>query len=166
MIIIRKTSNSDESKIKKMLYHAIHVPEGRPPFSESIIDTPELSIYYKNWGKIGDSGYLAVCENKIIGAVWIRLFSSENKGYGYISNIIPELSIAIIPEFRNKGIGTDLMKTLFNDPEVCKYKTISLSVSKDNKALSLYKRFGFEVYSEDEKSYIMSKELGKICIND
>lgn len=158
-ITIRKTENSDELIIKEMLYHAIHVPHGMPPLSKSVIDSPELSIYYKNWGETTDIGYVAESENKIIGAVWLRQFNSENKGYGYINNTIPELSMSVIPEFRNQGIGTDLLNTLFNDPQVLKYETISLSVSKDNKVVSLYKRFSFKVYSEDEKSYVMVKEI-------
>jgi len=66
----------------------------------------------------------------------------NNNGWGYISDTIPELSMAILPECRGMGIGTKLLEKIIEDNRQ-KYPQISLSVDPQNEAMKLYKRLGF-----------------------
>jgi ribosomal-protein-alanine N-acetyltransferase len=44
-----------------------------------------------------------------IGAAWLRLWSKDEQGYGFVDVHTPELSMAVRPEFRGQGIGTLLL---------------------------------------------------------
>ncbi len=93
---------------------------------------------------------------KPVGAVWLRLLTRNNKGYGYVDDDTPELGIAVFPEYRGQGIGTQLLTHLLESP--CGQSSISLSVSLDNPAVSLYERFGFEVVSRSDESLLMRRD--------
>jgi GNAT superfamily N-acetyltransferase len=86
------------------------------------------------------------------------VFTAGNKGYGYIDDETPELSIAVLPEYRGKGIGTDLLRHLIEEVRV-RHRALSLSVSSDNPAIHLYKRLGFEVVEQTGTSLTMKKQL-------
>lgn len=156
---IRPLEPSDKSFLWEMLYQAIYVPTGTTPLPREIIYQPELAKYVQDW-KTNDIGLIAILEsNKSpIAATWIRLFNINNPGYGYINDETPELSIAVLPEYRNQGIGTRLILDLL---EIIKdiYPAISLSVSSDNPALRLYQRNGFEIVNQSDNSVTMKKKL-------
>ena len=157
--LIRPLEPSDQSFLWEMLYQAIYVPTGTTALPREIIYQPELAKYVQDW-TTNDIGLIAILEsNQIpIGATWIRLFNMNNPGYGYINDETPELSIAVLPEYRNQGIGTRLILNLL---EIVKdiYPAISLSVSSDNPALRLYQRLDFEVVSQFDNSVTMKKKL-------
>lgn len=91
-----------------MLYLALYVPEGFKPFPREIIENPELSKYIEDWGKESDYGLVAIdkIKNKKIGLIWIRKFTKDNKGYGYVDEETPELPMSVIPEYREvKALG-------------------------------------------------------------
>ena len=82
----------------------------------------------------------------MIGVAWMRLLTYENKGAGYIDDDTPELSIGLLEDFRNQGIGKMLMSELINWAQG-KVQGICLSVRDYNKpAISLYHSLGFEIY--------------------
>ncbi|QQS45151.1 MAG: GNAT family N-acetyltransferase [Acidobacteriota bacterium] len=157
---IRRAEQADESFLWEALYHAIYVAEGQPLLPREIVSEPDIAKYVDNWGKKGDEGYIAYNQVTLepIGAIWIRAFSKENQGYGYIDENFPELSIAILPEYRNQGVGTHLIDKLISET-TGKYPGVSLSVSFDNPAVRLYKRFGFEVVDQKTQSLTMVKVL-------
>ncbi len=144
-----------------MLYQAIYVPPGAPQPDRSVLDEPEVRRYAADWGRQGDFGYIAVDSGTEmpIGALWIRYFDSANRGYGYISDDIPEMSIAVVPENRGMGIGTALIDALLQyaagRSAAGRIKTISLSVDPGNPAIRLYKRFGFIECGTSGDSIIM-----------
>lgn len=81
-----------------------------------------------------------------MGAVWYRLFGSEERGYGYVNDDTPELGIAIKKEARGKGLGTKLMHSVIEEAKDKSYKSLSLSVDVDyTHAIKLYRRLGFVV---------------------
>jgi hypothetical protein len=85
--IIRSLIPSDEAFLWKMLYYALYVPPGAKPLPKEIIYRPELARYVEGW-QTDDLGFVVVLESSLIpiGAVWIRLFNSQNPGYGYIND--------------------------------------------------------------------------------
>ena len=155
--IIRPLEPSDESFLWEMLYQAIYVPIETTPLPKEIIYQPELAKYVRDW-QTNDIGLIAVLESNQtpIGATWIRLFNLNNPGYGYINDETPELSIAVLPEYRNQGVGTRLILDLLERIKDL-YPAISLSVSSDNPALRLYQRLGFEIVGKIDNSLTMKK---------
>ncbi len=161
-IEIRALTATDEPFLWEMLYQAIYVPKGQPLPPREIIYQRPLSCYVKNWRRReGDCGFLAVAGGQPVGAVWLRLSQGDCHGYGYVDDETPELSMALLPAFRSKGIGTQLFQRLFASP--CIHPRVSLSVSAKNPARRLYERVGFEVVGQDGESLTMvrtDQEIG------
>jgi hypothetical protein len=89
---IRPLTSRDELFLWEMLYQALFVSPGFEPFPKDIIYLPELAKYVQDWQEY-DTGFVAVLESSqiSIGTVWIRMFDSNNPGYGYINNETHEL---------------------------------------------------------------------------
>ncbi len=155
-IVVRPLTPSDEGFLWEMLYQALYVPPGAPPLPHEIVRQPEISRYVENWGEPGDAGFAAidVSVQQPVGAAWIRLLTGERRGYGYVDDATPELSVAVLPGYRGLGIGTKLMARLLAEAQ-SDYPAISLSVSADNPAARLYQRLGFEVIGESGASLTM-----------
>lgn len=159
-LLIRPLKRADEPFLWEMLYHALYVPEGHEPFPRGIVNDPEIAGYVLGWGRANDLGFAAVDETtqKAVGAVWIRLFTTENQGYGYVDDDTPELSIAILPDYRKQGLGTRLLNHMIAEAAK-QHSGLSLSVSSDNPAKRLYQRLGFEIIAQDGSSLTMMKRL-------
>ncbi|XXX77775.1 GNAT family N-acetyltransferase [Sorangium sp. So ce134] len=140
--MIRLLTSADEPLLWEMLYQAIHVPEGSPPPPRDIVHRPELSRYVQGWGREDDLGVVALQEGEAAGAAWLRRLTGEMRGYGHVDDETPELSIALLPKYRGRGLGTRLLTSLVEAARN-RYPAISLSVSPDNPALRLYRRLGF-----------------------
>jgi GNAT superfamily N-acetyltransferase len=109
----RRAEPSDEPVLRDMLYLAVFVPPGSPPPNYSVVEQPELARYVSSWGRRGDEGIIALDSNgDAIGAAWLRLWSDHDHGYGFIDTVTPELSIAVRPDARGCGIGTQLLRRL------------------------------------------------------
>jgi ribosomal protein S18 acetylase RimI-like enzyme len=157
---IRKVVKEDESFLWDMLYESIYIPEGSKRPSKDIIYEPHIAKYLEEWGRYGDVGFIAVDNNdKPIGSITSRFFHEDNKGYGYVDESTPEFGLAILPEYRGKGIGAALLKRLLEEVESRDIKCISLSVDPNNPAIKLYKKFGFVEVGLEGTSVTMKKEL-------
>ncbi len=158
---IRELTSADEPFLWEMLYQAIHIPEGQLPPPRSIIEEPKLAHYVRQWGqKPSDMGLVAVVNNigRPVGAAWLRVFSRLDPGYGFVDEHTPELSIAMLPDYRGQGLGSRLLNALLQAARQ-KFEAVSLSVSLDNPARKLYERFGFAEVSADGASFTMLKRL-------
>lgn len=146
--------------LNEMLYEAIFVEDGKPQLPRSIIKDQSIAKYTQDFGTLDlDIGVVALYENKPIGVIWGRAFSEVNKGYGFIHEDIPEIGIAIQSEFRNNGIGTELLGRIEAVYRKLGVTALSLSVDKKNPAKRLYDRAGYKLYSESETSEIKVKEI-------
>ena len=153
---IRLLTDQDQDLIQHMLYLAIHVEEGQPPPDKDITDLAQLAKYFKGFGNLTDYGYAATEPEtgRVVGALWMRLLTHDQMGYGYIDDTIPELSMSVEPEYRGQGIGSALLDYALEDT-FYRYNTISLSVHPDNPAVYLYERKGFRVCGQSGDSLIM-----------
>jgi ribosomal protein S18 acetylase RimI-like enzyme len=68
------------------------------------------------------------------------------------------IDIALLPEFRDRGIGTALLRELIDEAERAGRAT-SIYVERTNRALSLYRRLGFEPVGE-HGIYLLMERAG------
>lgn len=157
---IRRLSPSDQRFLWEMLYQSLHAPEDSLPFPRDIVNRPEIAKYVRAWGRAGDIGFVAVDagSGEPVGAAWLRLLTGDEKGYGYVDDETPELGMAVLPEYRGRGVGSDLLRRLLESAGAI-YHSVCLSVSADNPAVRLYERAGFERVCECGASLTMVKRL-------
>lgn len=154
--IIRKMKIEEYPLLNDFLYNAIFIPKGEAPPSKEIIKLPELELYIKNFGKFNDDNALvAELDGKVVGAVWTRIMDD----YGHVDDTTPSLAISLYKEYRNKGIGTSLIKEMLKLLKQKHYERVSLSVQKENYAVKMYRKLGFGVFEENEHEYIMICDL-------
>jgi len=147
---IRPLTQQDEPFLWRMLYEAAHMSaEGKT--IQDAMSHPDLAKYVQGWGGKDDLGFVAIhqSDNQPVAAAWLRLLTAENPGYGYIDDRTPELAIATLPEYRNQGIGTQLLTHLLTIAKTS-YPSISLSIRSTNPALRLYQRLGWQVVPGSE----------------
>lgn len=145
--------NADETDLlKDFLYEAIFIPEGVKPPDRSIIEQPELKIYYENFG-IGSADQCIVADDngKVIGAVWTRIMND----YGHVDDETPSFAISLYKEYRRQGIGTQLMRKMLALLKEKGYKQASLAVQKANYAVRMYEKVGFKTVDQNDEEYIM-----------
>lgn len=146
--------------LERFLYEAIFQKENSEALSFDIIHTPEIKLYIDHFGSYKDDFcFVAEYKSNIIGAVWVRILSGDIKGFGNINNKTPEFAISILPEYRNKRVGTLLMSRMISLLKKQNYLQASLSVDKKNYALKMYQKLGFIILEEREYDYLMLLNL-------
>ena len=159
-VLIREIKAEELTVLDVMLYEAIFLPEGAEPYPEDIIKIPEINNYIDGFGNQKDDYCLVADLNgHIIGAVWVRILAGKIKGYSNIDNRTPEFVISLLKKYRNQGIGTKLMQQMIEHLKKQEYAQASLSVQKENDAVRLYQKLGFEIISENKDDYIMALKL-------
>ena len=155
-IVIREIEPEEIPLLNDFLYEAIFLPEGIPAPPRSIIEKEDLQVYVRGFGKEADDRCLvAEVGREIIGAVWTRVMND----YGHIADGIPSLAISLYKDYRNQGIGTELLREMLHLLRRDGYPQVSLSVQKANYAFRMYQKAGFEVLKETEEEYLMVCEL-------
>ncbi len=154
---LRAATSADESFLREMVFVALFVADGQPPFAREVLDRPDISHYYRGFGHgAGDSGLIAhIPSREPVGAAWVRQLTGDDPGYGYVDDDTPELTIAVLVTHRANGVGTRLLAELCRAVPRC-----SLSVDQRNPARRLYERFGFAVVAFDGNSLTMLRTNG------
>ena len=149
---IRPLEKAEIPLLRDFLYNAIFIPEGAAAPPMSIVDDESLQVYIRNFGlKPDDRCLVAESDGKIIGAIWSRIMND----YGHIADDVPSIAISLYKEYRNLGIGTDLLHQMLDQLRADGYKSVSLSVQKANYAMRMYQKAGFNVISEDTEEALM-----------
>ena len=142
---MRSAEPSDLPFLRAMVYEAAFwCPERpRPPLDEALAERA-LACYVDGWGRAGDAGLIASGDaGEPVGAGWYRLFPADEPGFGFIDEGTPEVSLAVVAEARGRGVGTALLRALFDRARADGFEVLSLSVEPDNPARRLYERHGF-----------------------
>ncbi len=161
MITIREIRPDEHYFLREMLEQAIYFPDESRKQEKLLELEPVLSKYFENFGRAGDIAFVAVDGNELIGAIWTRLFAKEKGSYGFVDEHTPELSMAVIEHFRGQGIGNSMISRLIERLRAKGFKQVSLSVDQRNRALNLYKRCGFDAFSEERNALTMLKLIDK-----
>ena len=140
--------------LREMLVEAAFPPgTERPP--DPLADD-HLARYLDGWGHVGDAGLVAVVDGRPVGAAWTRLLPSERSGYGYLDAATPELSVAVVPAARGRGIGRALVVGALDHAAARGRERVSLSVAESNPvAAGLYRSLGFTEVRRDDGGITM-----------
>ena len=133
-----KSSNDD---IEKLIdYKKKTIFEYAKGLSENEIN--KINNYVKNnVPELLNNYFNIVVDNKVVGCL---LLTDKDDG-----TLLDEIYLE--EKYRNKGIGTNIIKEVINNNDI-----IYLWVYKENvQAISLYKKLGFNVIEETESRYYM-----------
>lgn len=159
--MLRFANADDLPFLKWMLFEACYRdPENRPSFDRGLSD-PTIAVYLEDWPRPGDVGLIASNEkNTPLGAAWYRLFTAEKPGYGFVDEKTPEIAIALRPDVRGQGLGTQLLTALLQIAFRQGYSQVSLAVEAANEgARRLYERLGFTEIDRDDEDIKMVLDL-------
>lgn len=161
-LVIRPLVHTDREFLVEMLYAAAFWrprPRGwrgivprLANWAKRIVLRDYLALYYEEWGRPGDVGLVAEIRGRRAGAAWYRMFTEGRHGDGFVDEETPELSIAVIPGSRGRGIGRALLERLEAEARAAGLAQVALSVNADNPAKRLYVRCGYrDLASSDPK---------------
>jgi GNAT superfamily N-acetyltransferase len=145
MWTIRPIRSTDAAFAEEVFFHGPY-NQGEPPPARTIMQDPLMRIYLDGFGRPTDFGFIAdgPASRRSVGCVYARYFDDRAHGLGYKNSAVPELSIAVMPEFRGRGCGSALMRSMCAH---CDANEIDLSLNchPGNPAHRLYERMGFQV---------------------
>jgi ribosomal protein S18 acetylase RimI-like enzyme len=150
--VIRPAGTQDLPFLRDMLRHAYYARWGNEA------DVP-LERYVAGWGRPGDRAFVAIDEFQPVGAAWYRLFGEDEPGYGFVDPQTPELTIAIVPSRRGRGLGRGLLEALLDQAREDGFARLSLSVEPDNPAIHLYEQHGFAKGGDRAGAWVMLATL-------
>jgi ribosomal protein S18 acetylase RimI-like enzyme len=81
---------------------------------------------------------IILCHDRPIGRLYIERRADEILG----------IDIALLPEYRQAGIGTAVLQGLLTEA-ACRHKPFRIHVEKFNRAQHLYQRLGFTTLDDD-----------------
>lgn len=158
-VSLRPLAAGDGLFLHEMLREAdrwrLPIDAPRPPLAEILAD-PHVRRYVEGWGRPGDDGVVAEVDDSPAGACWLRLFGHESHGWGFVDPDVPELSIAVAPQWRRRGIGRSLLVAAIARAEQLGHPAISLSVVPENPARELYLQVGFKRVAVVDGSWTMT----------
>jgi ribosomal-protein-alanine N-acetyltransferase len=115
-----------------------------------------------------ESFIVAEQNGEIVGYIMCRIeLGFSNFGFSGLIKKGHIVSIAVLPEFRRKGIAKALINRAMEGMKLYKAKQCFLEVRVSNvPAVNLYKSLGFQItktihgyYADGEDAYVMSKKL-------
>src|SRR5262249_28103406 len=150
-IVLRQALPEDEEFFFKV-YAGTREEEiaswGMDPVQKQAFLNMQFRAQQFSFEEIDDRGKSVIMvDNKAVG----RLVVDRTQNYLHL------VDIALLPEYRNYGIGTQLLKDLQAEAETTGLPFV-LEVLKNNRAGSLYKRMGFEITGDTESQYQMQWE--------
>ena len=152
---LREAVAADEPFLEEMLRLAMGWRDGARAEL-----TPATAKYVRGYGRPGDHGVVAVEDGAAIGATWYRFFEAADASYGYVGDDVPELTLAVAPEARGRGVARALLERLISEAAARGLGALSLSVEPDNPARRLYESLGFVESGGAGGSVTMLRGLG------
>ena len=133
---------------------AVWRPDKPSPTGDEVLANPRYAMYLAGWPRPGDYGVVAEHDGPV-GAAWYRIYTESSPGIGFVSEDVPELSIAVIASRRREGIGVQLLISLINASADQGHAALSLSVREQNPARHLYESVGFIPVAKSGSSWTM-----------
>ncbi len=154
---LRGSQPSDLPFLREMLYEGVFWrPSANKPSFEEGLAYPDVQKQLAGWGeREGDTAVIATIDSVPVGAAWYRFWTDADSVMGYIDEATPILALAVHRDHRRQGIGRQLIMWLFDHASEHSIPQISLSVSKDNVAIHLYRTIGFQEHADRGDAFTM-----------
>jgi GNAT superfamily N-acetyltransferase len=111
--------------------------------ARDVVSTPELRHYCRFRPERGDLGFVAEVQGLVVGVVWALFLGSDDPGYGFVADGVPELSLCVWSGHRGRGIGGGLLRRALEEARRRGIGRVSLSVEAGNPSVHLYRSVGF-----------------------
>lgn len=142
-VAFRFANPGDATFLTEMLVEAAFWrPDGFRGDVDYVLGRPELAHYVTSWPRSGDLGVIAEATAPV-GAAWLRFFSADDPGYGFVDADTPEIAMGVVTGWRGRGVGSALLEALLVAARDAGLARLSSSVEPDNTARRLYERLGF-----------------------
>jgi len=161
-ILLRQSVQSDMPFLREMLYESVYwrsIAKGNNPSFEEALADPDVNKALIDWGREGDVAIMAQVNSIPAGAAWYRFYTDDNFIRGYVQKTIPTLVTAVHRDYRRQGIGVKMLEWLVDHASKHNIPKVSLMVSKDNHAISLYRKCGFQEYADKGDALLMLHEI-------
>lgn len=157
---LRPAARSDLATLEGLLLEAVNWCPDRPQLTlEDLNGNDMLVRYVEEWPRDDDVGVIAEDDYRVVGAAWFRRFARDRPGFGFIDELTPEVSVAVDPGCRGRGVGSQLLGALIAIGRNRGFERLSLSVESQNRAVNLYRRLGFVVAHDEIGSSTMRLDL-------
>lgn len=114
-------------------------------------DFSESDRHYVGKWTPDQGGVIAVRDDEPIGAAWLRTFTAEDPGTGFVEEKYPEVAIALAPVHTGGGLGRRLLTAALDQARNDGRPGVSLCVKKGNdRAQALYEKLGFRYVTTRE----------------
>jgi RsiW-degrading membrane proteinase PrsW (M82 family)/GNAT superfamily N-acetyltransferase len=141
---VRLATGADFDFMAQMLVAATDWGGSRGTTRASAEADPHTWRYLEGWQRSTDFGVIASDGTQSIGAAWARFGTKKDAGYGYVADDIPEVTIAVSPASRGRGIGRAMLTALIEAGRDLGLPSMSLSIEDGNRAARrLYDSLGF-----------------------
>lgn len=136
----REIEPADADFLTEMLrltlaWHLVPAADGSPP---PVLVPPRA---FADLGRPGDGGVVATYAGEPAGACWYRVNLTARE---YAGVPVPELLIAVWPQYRAQGVGGELLDRAIEHARAAGHGAIDLVVELANPARAMYLRRGFE----------------------
>lgn len=146
---LREATRDDAEFLAGMLVEAVNwSPEWKRKSRRRVLQAPNTAHYIAGWPRKGDLGVVAEADGERVGAAWLRFFTADDPGYGFLAADVPELTIGVVAAWRGRGVGRALLRAVESAAADAGIERISLSVERKNFAQRLYLAEGYEVVAE------------------
>lgn len=144
---LREATADDAQLLTDLLVDAVNWTGEQRVTRADALAVPVLAHYVTGWPRPGDFGMVAVSDDgAALGAVWARLFTDEDPGFGFVATDVPELTLGVLEHARGRQVGSTLMTAIIEQARALGHGALSLSVEDGNDlARGLYERRGFTV---------------------
>jgi GNAT superfamily N-acetyltransferase len=162
-VSLRPASSADRDFLGSMVVAAVNWDRDRPPKNrDEVLADPRNAHYVEGWPRPSDVGAVALSHSGApIGAAWLRLFPSDDAGYGFVAADVPELSLGVVDGWRGRGVGRRLLRDVVRRGAAAGFERVSLSVERANRARQLYVDEGFLVVGSDADADTMLLTLSR-----
>lgn len=155
----RPAESTDAAFLATMVVAAVNWDSTIPrATAEEVLSDHRNAHYVEAWPRLDDVGVIATdTGGSPIGAAWLRLFTAEDPGYGFVAEDVPELSVGVVMPWRGKGVGRALLREVLRRGAERGFIRVSLSVERANRARELYLAEGFVVVDSGQDADTMVK---------
>ena len=151
--VVGQAAGPDELLLKVRSYEPdVAIVDVRMPPTQTDEGARAAAEIRSRWPRIGVLLLSQVVEAKHT----LQLFSERPEGFGYllkdrvlelddfVDEQTPEVTIAVVPARRGRGLGKELMEALLEQARRDGIQRLSLSVEPGSSQEQFYARFGFE----------------------